>query len=145
MKAFGNKVKEARELLNLSQAELAERVGLSQRSITAYETNATKPRGRTAQKLARALNVSLDYLLNDDLEDPRYGIEKDPYLEQARDAYGLNGETEAKMLLEKNMALFAGGTLSQEAKDAFFAAVMTAYVTCKENARKIYGRNGAVQ
>ena len=43
-------------------------------------------------------------------------------------------------LLEQNAALFAGGTLDQEAKDAFFEAVMKAYLTCKEEARKTYGR-----
>lgn len=39
-------------------------------------------------------------------------------------------------LLRENTALFAGGELSQDQKDAFFQAVMTAYVTCKEEARK---------
>jgi len=32
------------------------------------------------------------------------------------------------------------GNLSQEAKDAFFEALMVAYVTCKEEAKKTYGR-----
>ena len=70
MKKFGDKVKEAREILDLSQDQLAEKVGVSQRSITAYETDSAKPRGTTARKLARALNVSLDYLLSDDVDDP---------------------------------------------------------------------------
>lgn len=43
-------------------------------------------------------------------------------------------------LLEQNAAFFAGGELSQEAKDDFFQAVMKAYLTCKEEARKTYGR-----
>lgn len=145
MKNFANKVKEAREELGVSQGALAERVDVSQRSITAYETGSARPRGMTARKLARALNVSLDYLLNDDIEDPRSGIEKEPYLEEARESYGSRGEKETRDLLEKNMALFAGGSLSQESKDAFFQAVMTAYVTCKEEARKTYGRKESGQ
>lgn len=140
MKTFGDKVKEAREILGISQGTLAERVDVSQRSITAYETGAAKPRGGTIRKLARALNVSLDYLLDDSVEDPGSGIEKDPYLEMARASYGARGEEEATRLLEKNMALFAGGALSQEAKDAFFEAVMTAYVTCKEESRRTFGQ-----
>lgn len=145
MKMFGDKVKEAREVLGISQGALAEAVGVTQRSITAYETGAAKPRGGTARKLARALKVSVDYLLDDEIEDPLKGIEKDPYLENIRDAYGARGEGEADILLEKNLALFAGGSLSQEAKDAFFEAVMTAYVTCKEEARKTYGRKNKEQ
>lgn len=43
-------------------------------------------------------------------------------------------------LLERNAALFAGGELSQEAKDDFFQAVTKAYLLCKEEARKTYGR-----
>ncbi|HWQ88383.1 MAG TPA: helix-turn-helix transcriptional regulator [Desulfitobacteriaceae bacterium] len=140
MKKFADKVKEAREMLDLSQSALGAKIGVSQRSITAYETGAAKPRGGTARKLARALNVSLDYLLDDDIDDPKSGIEKDPYLANIRETYGARAENEARVLLDKNLALFAGGTLSQEAKDAFFDAVMTAYVTCKEEARKTYGR-----
>ena len=43
-------------------------------------------------------------------------------------------------LLERNAALFAGGELSEEAKDAFFTAVTKAYLECKEEARKTFGR-----
>lgn len=42
-------------------------------------------------------------------------------------------------LLRDNAALFAGGILSQEQKDEFFQAVMTAYVTCREEAKKKFG------
>jgi hypothetical protein len=44
-------------------------------------------------------------------------------------------------LLERNAALFAGGTLDQEAKDAFFEAVTKAYWAAKEESRKTYGKN----
>ena len=43
-------------------------------------------------------------------------------------------------LLSANTALFAGGELSQEQKDAFFEAVMKAYITCKEEARRKFGK-----
>jgi len=138
MNSFADKVRNARETIGMSQTALATAVGVSQRSITAYETGNAKPRGVTARKLARALQVSLDYLLNDEIDDPQYGMEQEAWLQNIEAVYGARGEAEAKALLEKNLALFAGGTLSQQAKDAFFEAVMTAYVTCKEQARKIY-------
>jgi len=140
MRTIAEKIKEAREMLGISQETLAERIDVSKRSVTAYETGNAKPRGTTTRKLARALNVSLNYLLNDEIEDPKYGIEKDHHLENVYEVYGASAEEEARMLLDRNMALFAGGKLSQEAKDAFFDAVMTAYVNCKEDARKTYGR-----
>lgn len=43
-------------------------------------------------------------------------------------------------LLRDNTAIFAGGELSQEQKDAFFEAVMKAYITCKDEAKKKYGK-----
>lgn len=138
MKTFGEKVRQAREILGLSQETLAKEAGLSQRSITSYETNQSKPRGSTARRLAKVLGVSTDYLLSETAEDPQEGLTKDIHLENVYQTYGATGEKEARELLEKNMALFAGGSLSQEAKDAFFEAVMTAYVTCKEESRKTY-------
>ena len=43
-------------------------------------------------------------------------------------------------LLRDNVALFAGGELSQDQKDAFFEAVMKAYITCKEEARSKFSK-----
>ena len=127
MKTFSEKIKEAREELKLNQQQLGELVGVSKRSIAAYETTDTKPRGNIARKLAAALQVSVDFLLNDEITDPNYGIEKAPYIEEARERLGPKAAKEMDVLLEQNVALFAGGALDQEAKDAFFEAVMKAY------------------
>ena len=45
-----------------------------------------------------------------------------------------------EQLLADNAALFAGGELSEEQKDAFFQAVMAAYVKCKEEAKTKFGK-----
>lgn len=140
MKSFSEKIREAREALKLNQQQLSDLVGVSKRSIAAYETTDTKPRGNMARKLASALQVSVDYLLNDDIVDPKHGIEKSPYVEETRERLGAKAAKEMDVLLEQNMALFAGGELDQEAKDAFFEAVMKAYITCKEDARKTFGK-----
>ena len=39
-------------------------------------------------------------------------------------------------ILEANRALFAGGELDEEAKDAFYQAVTKAYLSCKMEAKK---------
>ena len=140
MKSFSEKIREAREALKLNQQQLGDLVGISKRSIAAYETTDTKPRGNVARKLASALQVSVDYLLNDEILDPKHGIEKSPYIEETRERLGARAAKEMDILLEQNMALFAGGELDQEAKDAFFEAVMKAYITCKEDARKTFGK-----
>jgi len=140
MKTYALKVKEAREISGLSQRELANMVGVSQRAITAYETGVSLPRGTTVRKLAKALKVSVEYLINDEITDPLHGIEKEPFLAEVRERFSGRSVHEADTLLKQNIALFAGGELTQEAKDAFFESVMRAYLSCKEEAKTIYGR-----
>ena len=136
---FSDKIKRAREVAKLTQNELAQEVGVSQRTIASYESGGARARRSTTEKLARALKVSVKYLSDDACVDPLEDIEKDEYIEQARELYGAKGVRDMDSLLADNAALFAGGELSQEQKDAFFQAVMTAYVTCKEEASNKFG------
>ena len=140
MKAFGDKVREARVSLGMSQIQLAKEIGVTSRSIQCYEKNEKMPRQATMAKLAKALKVSVRFLSDDDCDDPVAEIEKDNYMEEARARYGSKGVRDAEQLLAENAALFAGGELSEEQKDAFFQAVMTAYVKCKEEAKTKFGR-----
>ncbi len=137
---FSDKIKRSREVAGLTQAELAEQVGVSQRTIASYESGGAIARRSTTEKLAKALKVSVKFLSDADCTDPLDEIEKDDYIEQARQLYGASGARDMDDLLRDNAALFAGGELSQEQKDAFFEAVMKAYLTCKEEAREKFGR-----
>ena len=130
---FAQRLKTAREKAGLSQSELAAQCGLTIRSISAYETGRANPRGVTLHKLAAALGVSPAWLLS---QDDR----REDYIERARADYGRRGAQELTRLLEENKALFAGGDISEEAKDDFFRAIMTAYLACKEEARRTFGR-----
>ena len=67
---FSDKIKYQREQNHLTQKELAELVGVSQRAIAAYESSGTIARISTMRKLAHALNVSYDYLKHDEITDP---------------------------------------------------------------------------
>ncbi|MDD4169374.1 MAG: helix-turn-helix domain-containing protein [Desulfotomaculaceae bacterium] len=140
MKQFSEKVREARRLLKLTQEELGQLVGVSKRSVVDYETGKARPRRNVNRKLAEALRVSVDYLDHDEIEDPTYGQDKTEYVEETRERFGNQAAKEIDFLLERNKALFAGGSLDQDAKDAFFAAITKAYWTAKEEARQIYGR-----
>ncbi len=140
MKTFAQKVADARHDLKISQMDLAEMVGVSDRSIKSYEKGEKKPRASTLYKLAQALNVSVTYLSDDTCDDPQAEIEKDIYVQEARSKYGSVGARDVDRLLADNTALFAGGELSQEQKDAFFAAVAAAYAVSKKEASKKFGR-----
>ena len=140
MKTFSDKVKEARVSLGISQPQLGKKIGLSVRSVIAYEKGEKKPRPASMLKLAKALGVSVKFLSDDECENPMADIEKDDYIAEARERYGVAGAKNMYELLSANTALFAGGELSQEQKDAFFEAVMKAYITCKEEARRKFGK-----
>lgn len=136
MERFPQKLKEARTQANMNQEELGEKVGVSRRSITAYEIGASIPRKSTIRKLAQALGVTIEYLTNDETDDTEQGRIRENRMEEARDKFGSKGAKEVEDLMNRSLALFAGGDIDQEAKDAFFDALMTAYVTCKNEARE---------
>ena len=139
MKVFSEKVKDARIERKFTQTQLAKAVGVSLRTILAYEKGEKKPRQSTMIKLAKALSVSVKFLSDDECEQPLLDIEKDGYIEEARAMYGTKGARDVDTLLDDNAALFAGGELSQDQKDAFFDAVMKAYITSKEAAKIKFG------
>lgn len=136
---FSEKVRDIRKKLGYSQRELSERVGVSLRSVCSYEAGSVTPRGAILRKLAEALGVTVEYLLNDEATNPNEGRANEERVEKVREVFGGRGAREMAELLQRNTALFAGGDLDQDAKDAFFDALMVAYVTCKEEAKRRYG------
>lgn len=140
MKTLAQKILESRSRLGLSQKELAEMTGVSNRSVAAYEKGEKNPRQTTVYALARALNVSVKYLTDDTCSDPAAEIENDGFIEEAQSQIGLSGSRDLVRMLRENEALFAGGELSQAEKDIYFDALMTAYVNCKQRAREKFGK-----
>lgn len=58
-----NKIKQYREKAELSQRELAARLGVSQPSVANWERGITSPKGTNLVALAEILNCSTDALL----------------------------------------------------------------------------------
>ncbi|NLD87085.1 MAG: helix-turn-helix transcriptional regulator [Clostridiales bacterium] len=137
---FSEKVKFRRESMGYSQRQLAELVGVTTKVITGYEKDYSRPRGTTAHKLAKALGVSVAYLINDEITDPLYELDMAPYVEETREKMGYSAGKEVNELLRSNMALFAGGKLDQDEKDKFYEAITKAYWAAKNELKRIYGR-----
>lgn len=134
--SFGEKLKTVRLSLNLSQSELAEKTGISERSLYTYEQTSTMPRSGNIRKLADALNVSVGYLLDDEETDPHKNIDQDIFIDNSKNEFGYKGAREATEILSRASALFAGGELDDEAKELFFRSLMEVYVDSKREARK---------
>lgn len=58
-----NRIKEARLKRGLSQADLADRVGVSRQAVGLYETGERKPGGDVLVRMSYELGVSSAYLL----------------------------------------------------------------------------------
>lgn len=65
---FSNRLKHLRKSKDLSQPELASSIGVSDRSISAWERGITSPNTETTVKLADFFEVSTDYLLARDIK-----------------------------------------------------------------------------
>lgn len=132
---FGEKVKEARLTLNLSQTELSKMTGISERSLYTYEQLGTIPRMNNVKKLAEALNVTSSYLLDETETDTQSYIGEELFVASAKSQYGYKGAKEAQEVIERTKALLAGGDLDEEAKEVFFRALMEVYLESKGDAR----------
>ena len=137
---FSDKIKRSREIVGLTQQELADAVGISKRAVAAYESEDAKARRGTIVKLAKALKVSVTYLLDDACTDPLADIEKDDYVEEARQMYGYTGARDVDRLLQDNAALFAGGELSEDDQLAFIQEIQALYLDSKKKAGKFTPR-----
>ena len=88
--------------------------------------------------------MSIDYLLNDtDIDENENNIDieyKDEFISSAKANFGYKGKKEAENLLEKTAAIFSGGSLSDEDKDAFFQSITELYFDAKSKSRKKYGK-----
>ena len=60
---FQNIFKRLRNSCGLTQAEMAEKLGISRSTIGMYETGAREPDFETLEKIADFFNVDIDYLL----------------------------------------------------------------------------------
>jgi len=137
----GEKIRTARIALNLSQIELAEKVGVTERSIYSYEQLEATPRRNTLQKLAEALNVTVTYLMDEDELDGLKNIDQELFMLKVKKEYGYKGEKEASEVISRASALFAGGELDERAKDLFFQSLREVYLESKaEASRKFAGR-----
>ena len=96
------------------------------RTIQRYECGTSRPRLDAAEKLAKALNISVDQLLGTD------GM----LVAQAAEQYGARGAKQAQQLTDEVTGLFTGGELAQDDMDVMMQAIMDAYWLAKEKNKK---------
>ena len=85
---FGEKLKEARKEAKLSQEEFAEKIGVSRSAIAKWESDRGMPDVENLKVIASLLNISVDYLLDDDsrlsFNETREAIDLDSYMKTGK-------------------------------------------------------------
>ena len=119
---FGEKFKAERIKKNLTQQDVADALGINRRMITRYENGLSFPRTKDAyRKIAEFFGVDVNYLLTEDEE----------FVVRASEQYGARGMKQAQELIDGLSGLFAGGTLSEQDKDAIMRALQDIYLESK--------------
>ncbi len=118
---FTEKLQKLRKQKGLTQAELAEKVGVSSRSIQNYELGSRYPKRNILDKLCEVLGTKIEYL-----------VSSDDFLGLVQAEDGAKGVASAQQLLDCAGALFAGGDMSEDDKDKVMLALQKIYWKSKE-------------
>ena len=128
---FSDKLKKLREREKLSQKALAEKIGVSERTVQFYETGSRYPKTpEVINRLCSVFNVTYEYLFD----------EKDGFAVRAAEKYGESGLYDAQQLIHEINGLYAGGHLDSDDMDKVFKVVTELYWDAKEKNKKFGGR-----
>ena len=83
---YGDRIKLARETANLTQEQLGEKLGVTGVTIMRYEKNQREPRQDQFKRLAAALNVDVNWLMNGQTLEERNQGWKDYIAQRFREA-----------------------------------------------------------
>jgi transcriptional regulator with XRE-family HTH domain len=72
VQSIGDRILEMRKELNISQKKLADKVGITEASLSRYENSLREPKAEIIGRIASALGVSVDYILgNTNVRNPQ--------------------------------------------------------------------------
>ena len=115
---FGQRVREYRKKLRLSQNALAELAGVSPRTIFGYEVGTTFPRTETIlNRLADALGITREELVGNTMKTNLVNS----------DLSDLSYEIQAQILTRKVTSLLYEDGFPSDGKDMMVKAIMDAY------------------
>lgn len=113
---LGNRIKDLRKENRLSQIDLAQKLNISNTTLSQYETGQRVPSDDIKIKIAGYFDVSLDYLLGttNDRGGKGSGSKKNPLANE-------QGDRIIRRALKDTDLLSADGTLSAEGEDVISA------------------------
>lgn len=95
---LGQNIKKYRKELELTQEQLAKKVGVIQSNVYRWEKDVVVPSIDTIKKLAKTLNISVDGLLFSDEERKELRVTDKELLERIKDLQNLNGKDKEALI-----------------------------------------------
>ena len=127
---LGRRIKELRKKRNITQQDLAEMLGVSYQAISRWENNITSPDITALPVLANIFNVTVDYLLDVNINENTQIIEN--IYKQSWELCVNQKHKEAQELLEEKTKLFPNNYfLKNELLNIY-------YVLMYDNDKEIY-------
>lgn len=117
---IGEKITNLRQELGLNQKQLAEKVGITEASLSRYENNLREPRAEIISRISEVLNCSTDYILG--LTDIRtnFIVSESTTNNQMKFINYKRAEEKVKDRLVKEGILLDHETITQDTFDKFF-------------------------
>ena len=99
--SFGEKIKDARKSKNLTQKQLAEKIGAKHNSVSDWENDKNRPDAATIEILCKVLNITPNYLL--DTSPGEYTPAEKTLIEKYRfiSEYSLDGASTVGYILNR--------------------------------------------
>ena len=124
---FGQKLRVLREEKGLSQAELAEKIGVSSKTISRYESGESNPRyPKIYDDIAEALKIDKLELLSDE----------DAFVLSIKEKFGSYDANYASDLVNGMVGLMAGGDITDDDKRVILETLQEAFIISKKENKK---------
>ena len=128
---IGDKILYLRQKLDMKQRELADKVGITEATLSRYENGKRNPRGDIAAKLAKALGVTTDYLLNENSNDVSQHKASTPPKKDQNDH---------DTFMEEAKALFMNGEIEEDDKEKIFKDISDLFWESKKINKDKYSK-----
>lgn len=95
--SIGSRMRERRQELGMSRAELAEKLGVTNTAVSNYETDYSTPKIDIMFRIFKALDCDANYLYQDDIDSDSSTLSTDE--QRLLDAYrAMRGRSQGKLL-----------------------------------------------
>ena len=78
---LGQKIKKLRSDKNLTQKEMADQLNVSFQTVSKWESDLNEPDLSTIRQIAKLFDCSLEYLINEDEDQPKIEKTAEPVVE----------------------------------------------------------------